>query len=106
MASDEIVLRPGDVLIHSVEEAIRRATHGLLVFSPASMDDGWTKQEYATLMQRSIETGQRFIPVLIGSVELPEFAANRHYCDFRGLDGRAYQRRVDEIARALRGDDA
>ncbi|WP_230989832.1 toll/interleukin-1 receptor domain-containing protein [Streptomyces luteolifulvus] len=104
VASDEIVLRPGDVLVHSLEEAIRNSVHGLLVFSPASIDDGWTKQGYAALMQRSIETGQRFIPVLFGAAELPEFAANRRYCDFRGVDGHEYQRLVAALVSAIRDE--
>ncbi|MPY56984.1 toll/interleukin-1 receptor domain-containing protein [Streptomyces spongiae] len=107
VAYDEVVSRPGGIRVHTVETAIREAAHGLLVFSPASMNSGWVRQEYAALMQPSIESGRLFIPVVLGDVELPEFAATRYFADFRGLgDGSGhdgvYERRVDEIARALR----
>lgn len=106
VAYDEVVSRPGGMRVHTVETAIRAAAHGLLVFSPASMSSGWVRQEYAALMQSSIESGRLFIPVVVGDVELPEFAATRYFVDFRGVgdgpghDG-GYERRVDEIARAL-----
>ncbi|MFE6288102.1 toll/interleukin-1 receptor domain-containing protein [Streptomyces sp. NPDC057877] len=107
VAYDEIVSRPGGIRVHTVETAIREAAHGLLVFSPDSMNSGWVRQEYAALMQPSIESGRLFIPVVVGDVELPEFAATRYFADFRGMGGAsgrdgAYERRVDEIARALR----
>lgn len=108
VAYDEVVSRPGEIRVHTVEAAIREAAHGLLVFSPASMTGGWVRQEYAALMQSSIESGRLFIPVVVGDVELPEFAATRYFADFRGLEDRSghdggYERRVDEIARALHG---
>ncbi len=103
VAYDEVVSRPGGIRVHTVEAAIRAATHGLLVFSPASVGNGWVDQEYAALMQRSIEDGVRFIPVVVGDVRLPEFAATRYFVDFRPAhDCAGYERRVDEIAEALR----
>lgn len=61
------------------------------------------RQEYAALMQRSIEDGVRFIPVVVGDVTLPAFAATRYHVDFRqARAGAGYERRVDEIAQALR----
>ncbi|WP_260867951.1 toll/interleukin-1 receptor domain-containing protein [Streptomyces sp. SAJ15] len=104
VAYDEVVSRPGGVRVHTVETAIREAAHGLLVFSPASMASGWVRQEYAALMQPSIETGRLFIPVVIGEVELPGFAATRYCADFRGVSEDVQARRIDEIASALRGD--
>ncbi|MEU0686708.1 toll/interleukin-1 receptor domain-containing protein [Streptomyces uncialis] len=108
VAYDEVVGGPGEIRVHTVETAIRESAHGLLVFSAASMSSGWVRQEYAALMQSSIESGRLFIPVVVGEVELPEFAATRYFADFRGVDDRSgrdgvYERRVDEIARALHG---
>ncbi|GAA2738671.1 hypothetical protein GCM10010439_73460 [Actinocorallia aurantiaca] len=102
VARDEVVFKPGDVLVHAVEQAIRDSSHGILVFSPASMASGWVKQEYATLMQRSIESGRRFIPLVIKDVELPEFAATRYYADFRQISGTEYDQLVTRVAEALR----
>ncbi|MFE0422971.1 toll/interleukin-1 receptor domain-containing protein [Streptomyces sp. NPDC058953] len=103
VAYDEVVARPGGLRVHTVEAAIRAAAHGVLVFSRASVDGGWTGQEYAALMQRSMESGRLFIPVVVGDVELPEFAATRYCVDFRGGGDDEYARGVDAIASALRG---
>jgi len=102
IARDEVVIKPGDVLVHAIEQAIRDSAHGILVFSSASVASGWVRQEYATLMQRSIEKGLRFIPVVIDDVELPVFAATRYYADFRGISADEYDRLIAKIAKALR----
>ncbi len=102
VARDEVVLKPGDVLVHAIEQAIRSSAQGLLVFSPASVASGWVQQEYATLMQRSIQDRLRFIPVVIGDVELPGFAATRYYADFRHVSGTEYDRLIAKIIEALR----
>lgn len=101
VARDEVVLRPGDILVHAIEQAIRDSAHAILVFSPASVASGWVRQEYATLMQRSIEQGVRFIPVIIADVELPAFAAARYYVDFRHVSRAEYDKRIGAIAGAL-----
>ncbi len=101
VARDEVFLQPGDVLVHAVEQAIRDSAHGILVFSAASVTSGWVRQEYSALMQRSIEEGRRFIPVVIDDVELPGFAATRSYVDFRGVSGDEYDRLIGRICAAL-----
>jgi len=101
VARDEVVLKLGDVLVHAIEQAIRNSAHGILVFSPASVASGWVQQEYAALMQRSIQDGLRFIPVVIGDVELPGFAATRYYAEFRHVSGADYDRLFAKIAEAL-----
>ncbi|MFI0445116.1 toll/interleukin-1 receptor domain-containing protein [Actinomadura sp. 6N118] len=105
VAYDEVVLRPGDVRVHQLEEAIRDSAHGLLVFSRASVSDGWAQQDYVTLIERSARTGQRFVPVLIeDDVTLPEFAAIRYHCDFRGLapENTRYEELIARLAEVLR----
>jgi len=102
VARDEVVLKPGDLLVHAIEQAIRDSSHSILVFSPASVASGWVQQEYATLMQASIEHGLRFIPVIIEDVDLPAFAATRYYVDFRNVSRAEYDRRIAKIAEALR----
>lgn len=96
------VLRPGDVVVHTIERAIRDSAHGILVFSPAAQADKRVGQEYAALIQRSFEDGRLFIPVVIKDVELPEFARTREYSNFCGVDGPAYDRQITELIRALR----
>jgi hypothetical protein len=101
VARDEVVFRLGDVLVHAIEKAIRDSAHGLLVFSPASLASGWVKQEYAAMMQRSIEKGLRFIPVIIKDVQLPEFAATRYYADFRHVSDVEYDQLIGKLAEAV-----
>jgi hypothetical protein len=102
IARDEVFLSPGDVLVHAIEHAISVSAHGILVFSPASVASGWVQQEYATLMQRSVQDGRRFIPVVIADVELPGFAATRYYVDFRHVSDDEYDQLVAKIAAAIR----
>ncbi|TDC79135.1 toll/interleukin-1 receptor domain-containing protein [Actinomadura sp. 7K507] len=104
IARDEIFLDAGDILIHAVEKAIRDSSHGILVFSPDSLNSGWVKQEYATLMQQSIEEGRRFIPVIIKDVELPTFAATRYYADFRNITPARRIELVEKMAATLKGN--
>ena len=102
VARDEVVFKPGDVLVHAIEQAIRDSAHGILVFSTASVASGWVQQEYAALMQRSIQYGLRFIPIVIDDVELPGFAATRYYADFRKVSAAGYDRLIAKITEALR----
>lgn len=102
VARDEVILKPGDLLVHTIEEAIRDSANGILVFSPASVASGWVQQEYAALMQRSIEAHRRFIPVVIHDADLPAFAATRYYADFRNVSDIEHERMVDKIIAALR----
>jgi hypothetical protein len=102
VARDEVFLQPGDILVHAIESAIRDSAHGILVFSRSSIASGWVRQEYATLMQRSVEDGRRFIPVLIEDVELPGFAATRYYADFRNVTREEFDQLIAKIAKALR----
>jgi len=102
VARDEVFLKPGDSLVHAVEQAIRESANGILVFSPASVASGWVQQEYAALMQKSIEDGRLFIPVVIYDVDLPGFAATRYYADFRHVSGDEYDQLIAKITEALR----
>ncbi|TDC65788.1 TIR domain-containing protein [Actinomadura sp. GC306] len=104
IARDEIFLDVGDVLVHAVEKAIRESSNGILVFSPDSLTSDWVKQEYATLMQRSIEEDRRFIPVVIKNVELPAFAATRYYADFRSATPARRSELIERIAVALKAN--
>lgn len=104
VARDEVFLKPGDILVHAVEQAIRESVVGILVFSPASVASGWGRQEYAAMMQKSIEDGWRFIPVIIEDVELPNFATTRYYVDFRNVSQDDYDQRVAKIAETVRDE--
>jgi hypothetical protein len=101
---DEWDIGPGDVLVHQLEDGLLRASHGILVFSPAAVASRWVREEYAAMVTRAVAGQQRLIPVLLGEVELPPFAAARVWVDFRRADGPEYDRRVRELAAALRDE--
>jgi TIR domain len=99
-------LLPGSVVVHEVEDAIRSATIGLIVLSPAALSRPWLRQEYAALFQASTARDLRLVPILVGDAELPPFAAARLPMDFRRLavDGEAFDDRAALLARIIRGD--
>jgi TIR domain len=101
---DEWEIGAGDVLAHRLEAGLRGATNGILVVSPASILRPWVMEEYAAMVTRAVTGEQRLIPVLLGEVELPPFAASRVWVDFRDADGPTYDGRFAELVRALRGE--
>jgi tetratricopeptide (TPR) repeat protein len=100
---DQWDIGPGDVLVHRLEEGLRSSRNGILVISPASVARPWVQQEYAVMVGRAVAGTQRLIPVLLGEVELPPFAASRVWVDFRRVDGPEYVRRFGELVEALKG---
>jgi TIR domain len=101
VAYDELVIGPGNVVVHMLDEAIRASASGLLVYSRAAMASRWVAAEYAALMQQAIQDGQRFIPVLIEDVQLPPLAQSRSPADFSGIDAAGYDQLVSQIATAV-----
>jgi len=101
VAYDELVMQPGDVIVHTLDKAIRASASGLLVYSQASIASPWVDAEYAALMQNSIQNGQLFIPAIIEDVQLPPFAESRYSADFRQADAATFDRLVEKIARAV-----
>lgn len=97
-------ITPGDVVVHRLEHGLLGSRNGVLVVSPASVERPWVQQEYAVMVGRAVEGKQRLIPVLLGDVEVPPFAAARRWVDFRGVDGPEYERRVGQLVAALRGE--
>ncbi|WP_308425174.1 toll/interleukin-1 receptor domain-containing protein [Wenjunlia tyrosinilytica] len=98
---DEWSLLPGDVVVHQLDQAIRRSTSGIAVVSRASARSPRALDEYAALVEASAERELRFIPVLLGDVDLPPFAANRVWRDFRSVGGRDWEDKVGELAAAI-----
>ncbi|MPY60945.1 toll/interleukin-1 receptor domain-containing protein, partial [Streptomyces spongiae] len=102
---DRCSLRPGDIVVHELEEAIRASTHGIQVVGPRTMTEPWARQEYAALVQASARRGLRLIPVLCGGADVPDFAATRVWVDFRKLSGPAFDAKAAELAGVLRGEE-
>jgi TIR domain len=97
-------IAPGDVVVHQLERGLHNSRNGVLVVSPASVARPWVQQAYAVMVDRAVAGKQRLIPVLLGDVEVPPFAATRLWVDFRGMDGPEYERRVRQLVAALRGE--
>ncbi|MFC4053502.1 toll/interleukin-1 receptor domain-containing protein [Actinomadura syzygii] len=91
----------GDLFVGRVEAGIRGARNALMIVGARTPDEPVTREEYAALMTRSIERGLRFIPVVHGDGELPEFLAARRCVDFRAPA--PFEERFDVLVRALRG---
>ncbi|TYK52829.1 toll/interleukin-1 receptor domain-containing protein [Actinomadura decatromicini] len=91
----------GDLFVERVEAGIRGARNALMIVGARAPDEPVTREEYAALMTRSIERGLRFIPVVHGAGELPEFLAARRCVDFRAPA--PFEERFDVLVRALRG---
>ncbi|MEW2397065.1 TIR domain-containing protein [Streptomyces sp. NPDC046862] len=102
---DRCSLRPGDIVVHELEEAIRASKHGIQVVGPGTMTEPWARQEYAALVQASARRGLRLIPVLCGGGDVPDFAATRVWVDFRKLSGPAFDAKAAELAGVLRGGE-
>jgi TIR domain-containing protein len=98
---DKLIMGPGKVIVHTLDEAIRASANGLLVYSQAAIANRWVNEEYAALMQKAIQDDRLFIPVIIEDVPLPPFAEIRYSADFRNADAATYDRLVDQIARAV-----
>jgi TIR domain len=101
---DEWEIGAGDVVVHQLERGLLHSRNGVLVVSPASVQRPWVQQEYAVMVDRAVANKQRLIPVLLGDVEVPPFAAIRLWIDFRGVDDSEYERRVQRLVAALRGE--
>ncbi|WFB06078.1 TIR domain-containing protein [Streptomyces sp. LX-29] len=102
---DRCSLRPGDVVVHQLEAAMRGSRHGIQIVGPLTMTEAWARQEYAALVQASTGHGMRLIPVLCGDADIPPFAATRVWMDFRKLSGDAFNEKAAELARVLRGEE-
>jgi len=94
----------GDVVVHRLDAGLAGSRAGILAISAASVQRPWVQQEYAVLLTRSVELGQRLIPVVIEDAVLPSMLASRLWVDLRGKTGRAYQDELESLARAVRGE--
>ncbi|WRZ88647.1 TIR domain-containing protein [Streptomyces sp. NBC_01007] len=98
---DQWSIEPSDIVLHRVEDALRASTHGIAVISPASMRDARAMDEYAVLATEAASRGLRFIPVLLGHVPTPPFAAHRVWRDFSDVAGREFTLRAAELAAVI-----
>lgn len=100
---DQWSIEPGKVVLHEQEAALRASTHGIAVISPASMRDALARDEYAVLATEAASRGLHFIPVLLGHVRRPPFAAHRVWRDFSDVTGQAFASMAAELADIITG---
>lgn len=100
---DEWEVDAGAVVSARLDEGLRNSRSGMLVVSKSSVSRPWVLEEYSALLKRSVEQGQRLIPILIEEAEMPPMLATRRWIDFRGLRHQRYGAAVRELAAALRG---
>ncbi|MDN0199559.1 TIR domain-containing protein [Streptomyces sp. S.PNR 29] len=102
-------VEPGQVTLLRSEAELAASRHGIAVISPASLRDARAMDEYAALATASAARGLRFIPVLLGHVPVPPFAAHRVWRDFSDASGPEcpeFAGKVAELAAVIAGRPA
>lgn len=80
---DQYVIKPGDILIEKLEDALEKSQAGILIWSNEARDSDWVKKEYFVLEKKATKDKVfHFIPVRINHVNLPLFADSRIFLDF------------------------
>lgn len=80
---DQYVIKPGDILIEKLENALEKSQSGILIWSNEARDSDWVKKEYFVLERKATEGNDfYFIPVRVNHITLPLFADNRIFIDF------------------------
>ena len=99
-------VEPGEVTVLRREAELSRSAHGIAVISPTSVHDTRAMDEYAALTIASADRDLRFIPVLLGHVPVPPFAAQRVWRDFSDATGPEFHEKVAELAAVIAGRPA
>ena len=101
---DEWEIGPGDVLVHKLDAGILNARNGALIVSPTALSRPGVQEEYAAMMTRVVAGQQHLIPVLLADADMPPMLASRVWVDFRHAHGPAYEAKVRELVRMLKGE--
>jgi tetratricopeptide (TPR) repeat protein len=80
---DQYVLKPGDSLVLSLENALEKSQAGILIWSNAAKDSEWVRNEYDTLLSKATNNKKfYFIPIKVEKASLPTFAKTKLFIDF------------------------
>ena len=103
---DREQIRPGDLFISSLEEALTKVHSVVFVISPGSLRSKWVQEEFhrALTLANTKTDGRRLIPILIDNAEPPGFLANRSWVDFR--DSAKRKSSLDELMFGITGHRA
>ena len=99
---DEWEIAAGDSLVARMDLGLL-AGAGVLIVTRQTFERPHVRAEYEAMAERSISGKLRLVAVLLDDVELPPLLGRLVYVDFRGADGEEYRRKLEELARALRG---
>lgn len=81
---DQWDIQPGDSLITKIfEHGLSKATHFIVLLSPASVNSTWVKEELSIATIRRIEEMVRVIPVLVEDAEIPSALRSLFWVDLR-----------------------
>lgn len=101
---DKDEIRPGDIVVDVLEQALDNCRAIALIVSPASISSGWVKEEYSRALSiaKTKQPSIPIIPVILQEAKLPGFLKSRNWVDFR--DETAYAERVRELVWGITGE--
>jgi len=80
---DQKELVAGGKLRRALEDALRESAGGVLIWSHATADSDWVRDEYDAMQDRVKDRdGFCFVPVKLDAAELPTFAKSQLFVDF------------------------
>src|SRR5262245_31870275 len=80
---DEAVMRIGDSLLEKIKSGLQDVTHLGVVLSPHSVASQWVKREVELALHPDEGPALKLLPIVIAECELPDFAQERVFADFR-----------------------
>ena len=101
---DQWDTQPGDGLVQRLDEGLRSASAGLIIYGQAAADSRWVGTEYAALFERKQRGEVQLITVLREDIPLPPIMSTQIFSDFRYFQSESeYESCLAELERALRG---
>lgn len=80
---DEWEIKPGQSIIETIGNAIKRANYLAIVLSPASVRSKWCKKELNQALHRELDTGRDIIiPLIYKKAKAPQFLKDKLHIDF------------------------
>ena len=100
---DQDEIRPGDQFIEALEHGLAQSSAVALIVSPVAMASGWVRREYyrALSLATTKQPPVQLIPVILKEAELPDFAKDLNWVDFR--DESVYDQKVSELVWGIIG---
>ena len=101
---DQWDISQGDLLISRLNDGLRTASDGLIVWGIHTEESPWVRAECEVLVHEAIRNDKRLISVILANVDLPPLLRAWVTVDFRGCRTEPdYRDRLNRLIRALRG---